>query len=326
MKSLVTGSNGFIGSHLVEHLIKKEHHVRCLIRKSSNLQWIHDLPVTFVYGDVTDLNSLLPAVKDVDFVFHLGGTVRAKTENGFYHVNYDGTKNLLDACCQQSPNLKKFIFISSQAAVGPNSEKKPFKEHDSPQPISIYGKSKLKAEQAVLEYQQFFPVTIIRPPSVYGPRDDDILEMFKYVNMGFKLLLGMKDKYISLIHVHDLVQGIILAVETAHTNGEIYFLTNDEYYSINEIETAMAHAMNKRTINIRVPEFLIDVYAAVSEFFARITGSVALVNKDKALEMKQRYWLVDNTKAKADLGFYPTISLEQGIRETFEWYKKCNWL
>lgn len=326
MNALVTGSNGFIGSHLVEQLIQHHYEVSCLIRRTSNLRWIRGLPVKFINGDITDFNSLVPAVKNMDYVFHLGGVVRAKNEQEFYQANYEGTENLLRACQQKNPDLKKFIFLSSQAAVGPGFDKIPLQESDPPRPISIYGKSKLKAEQAVLEYGPYFPVTIIRPPSVYGPRDDDILEIFKYVKRGIKSMPGMKDKFVSLIHVRDLVDGIILVAESEKSTGQIYFLANPKIHSILEFETEIAHAMNKKTITIRVPEFLIDFYAYVNELHSKMTDKIAIVNKDKALEMKQRYWLVDSTKARNELRFVTRISLEEGIRETLLWYRQNKWL
>ena len=180
MKALITGSNGFIGSHLAERLLNHDYQVKCLVRKTSNLRWIKDLPVEVVYGDIADLNSLLPSVAGVDYVFHLSGALRANNENEFYRINQGGTKNLLEACRQQNPNLKRFVCVSTQAAAGPSIDGIPLTESDDPHPISIYGKSKQLGEQVVLEFQKFFPVTIIRPPIVYGPRDDDFLEAFEY--------------------------------------------------------------------------------------------------------------------------------------------------
>lgn len=326
MKALVTGSNGFIGSHLVEYLLEKGHSVRCLIRKTSNLQWIKHLPVEFVYGDVTNSESLPKVVEGMDYIFHLGGTVRARDEDGFLRVNHRGTKNLLDACIQHNGGIKRFLFASSQAAAGPAVSKTPVKESDEPNPISMYGRSKRVAEREVMEYADRLPVTIVRPPSVYGERDDDILELFKYVNMGVKLLVGKDDKYLSLIHVRDLVRGIYLAVTSDKSIGEIYFLTNMDHYTTDQIETQIAAVLGKKTITIRFPEFLIDFYAFVSESIARLRNSVALVNKDKALEMKQPFWLVDGAKAKAHLGFESEIPFPDGIRSTAEWYNDNGWM
>jgi len=326
MNSLVTGSNGFIGSHLVEMLLQKNHDVTCLIRKTSNLQWIHKLPVHFLYGDVTDFDSLKPVVKGKDYIFHLGGSLRSKTEQGFYRVNYNGTLNLLNACKQNPVPLKKFIYVSSQAAAGPAPTTVPLKESDTPQPISRYGKSKLKAEQAVQNFNCHFPITIIRPPAVYGPHDDDILEIFKFVKWGIKPIIGKNDKFISLIHIKDLINGILLTIDNSTANGQTYFLANDPIYSIIEIQSEIEKTMHKRAIKIRVPEVLLDIYAFLSEFFSKLTNTIALVNRDKALELKQQFWLVDNSKAKHELGFVPEISLSEGIKQTYNWYRKQGWL
>ncbi|MBN1155633.1 NAD(P)-dependent oxidoreductase [candidate division KSB1 bacterium] len=326
MKSLVTGSNGFIGSHLVDYLLTKGHQVRCLVRKTSNLQWIHHLPVEFVYGDITATETLPPAVEGVDYVFHLGGTVRVAHESEFLRINHGGTINLLKACAEFNPQLKRFVFASSQAAAGPSNSMTPVRECDEAKPISRYGRSKRVAEEAVLDFAEKIPATIVRPPSVYGERDDDFLELFNYVNRGIKMLVGRGDKYISLIYIGDLVRGIYSAALSERSIGEIYFLTDMKPHSSNEIETEIARALNKKPFTIRFPELLIDLYAFVGETMARMRGRVAIVNKDKALEMKQSYWLVDGSKAKSHLDFKTEMSLEAGMKKTAQWYIEQGWL
>lgn len=326
MISLVTGSNGFIGSHLVEFLLKKNHDVQCLVRKTSNLQWIEHLPVKFLYGDITQYDSLCSAIQDSDYVFHLGGIVRARTENDFYRINVQGTENLVDACLRSTSHLCKLIFVSSQAAAGPSPTKRKLKESDFPSPLSLYGQSKLQAERAILGAKDEIPVTIVRPPSVYGPRDDDILEMFRFVKRRIKPQLGFKKKYLSLIHVSDLVEGIYRASQTPVTDGEIYHLANNEIITISDFLSEIETAMNNKALPVKIPAIAIDIYAQVSELFARFNKTIALVNKDKALEMKQDYWLLDNEKAKHDLNFEPRISLSEGIRMTYQWYRDNGWL
>jgi nucleoside-diphosphate-sugar epimerase len=326
MNSLVTGSNGFIGSHLVEKLIAENHHVRCLVRKTSNLQWIEHLPAKLVYGDITHYESLSSAVQEIDYIFHLGGTVRARMKDDFFQINVRGTENLINACLNTNQNIKKFVFISSQAAAGPSPEKRKLRESDTPTPISLYGYSKLQAEKLVLNLKNEIPITIIRPPSVYGPRDDDILEMFRFVKHGIKPQLGFKEKYLSLIHVSDLVDGIYRASRTTISDGEIYHLANNGMVTIPDFLSEIEYAMNKKALPVKIPVFIIDIFAQFSELFARFNNTIALVNKDKALEMKQDYWLLDNEKAKHDLNFEPRISLSEGIRMTLEWYKTHGWL
>ncbi len=326
MKVLITGGSGFIGSHLLERLLNHNYHIKCLIRENSNLRWIKNLPVEFVYGDVCDFNSLLPIVQNVDYIYHLGGILRTNTESDYFHVNHEGTKNLLTACSQLNPNLRRFIYISSQAAAGPSVDGIPLTENDPPQPISCYGKSKQLAELTVLEFQKFFPVTIIRPPVVYGPRDDDTLEVFKYIKFGIKPLLGNQEKIISLIHVHDLVRGIQIAAEHQNAKNEIFFIANKKGYRWIEVIDAIAQVMDKKALTIRFPEFVLDLAASLNEQVTNIFKSAAIINRDKAVEMKQSYWLVDASKAEQKLGFVPEILLEKGLKETYHWYRLQGWL
>lgn len=326
MNVLITGSNGFIGSHLVERLLKQKYRVICLVRETSDLRWNKDLPVEFVYGDFTDSSSFLLLISDVGYIYHLGGILRAHNESEFFRVNYEGTKNLLEACRQHNSVLKRFVYISSQAAAGPSLNGIPLKEADPPKPISAYGRSKQLAEQAVLDFQSFFPITIIRPPVVYGPRDDDFLGVFKCIKFGIKPLIGNQEKIVNLINVNDLVRGIVLAAEHPNAENEIFFMANQKGYSWIEVEDAIARVMDKRALTIHFPEFALDVVANLSEQVANIFKNATIINRDKAVEMKQSYWLVDCSKAKRKLGFVPEIPLEQGLEETYHWYRLQGWL
>lgn len=325
MRALVTGSNGFIGSHLVEKLLEKNYEVRCLVRKTSNLRWIKNLPVEFVYGDVTQKETLMPAVENVDIVFHLGGLVRALSWEGFYRVNAQGTKNLLDACAERAKNLRRFMYVSSQAVVGPSRSERKIRENDTPMPVSLYGKSKLEAEKIVWDFKKIFAVTILRPPSVFGPRDDDILEIFKYIKWHIKPQVGIKKRKLSIIYIEDLIRGIIMAAESAKGENQIFFLTA-EPCEWSEFEDSIAEVMGRKAIPIIVPEIAVDVAAFFGEIKAKVSRKPALLNKDKAHEMKEQFWLVDGSKAKEILGFEPSIALREGIFRTYRWYREQGWL
>ena len=136
MKVLVSGSNGFIGSHLVENLLKRGHYVRCLVRKSSNLTYIKTLDVDFVYGELNNEISLYPAVRDTDCIFHLAGVVKARDQEGYFQGNFNTTQNLINAARTCGSDKQKFIFVSSLAAAGPASSNIPLLETNTPNPIS----------------------------------------------------------------------------------------------------------------------------------------------------------------------------------------------
>lgn len=326
MRVLITGSNGFIGSHLVEKLLSKGYEVFCLVRKTSNLKWIQHLPVNFIYGDVVDYLSLIPAVENMDYIYHAGGIVRAKSENEFNRVNCEGTKNLLKACRQFNPNIKRFTFISSQAAAGPSFDGSPLKESETPHPISAYGRSKLKAENEVMQYADIFPVTIIRPPSVYGRRDTDVFVIFKTLKFGLKPVVGFGEQKISMIHIDDLVRGICLATEHDKAQNQNFFMADPVNYVWLDVLNLMSRVMGKKAMVIRVPPVFLNAMALLNEKSSRIFNYEAVLNVDKAREMRQRDWLISNEKAEELLSFKPEIELEDGLKETVAWYRNHGWL
>jgi nucleoside-diphosphate-sugar epimerase len=172
MVTLVTGSTGFVGQHLVKKLlIDERRQVKCLARKNSNISILKEIGAEIVFGDVTDRESLKNAIADVDVVYHTAGHI----ENGFrqpydklYQINVEGTHNLLEASSKQ--NVKKFVYFSSMAAVGVRTVEELVNEEITCQPDTQYGKSKFEAETVVAKYYQEIglPAIIIRPPMIYG--------------------------------------------------------------------------------------------------------------------------------------------------------------
>ena len=161
MKVLLTGATGFVGSHIVEELISNKHDIIAIIRKSSNLKWIKDYPVQFEYCSLNDVETLSKIVSSVDVIVHCAGVVRALNWDGYYNTNVIGTQNLVQAALKNKDNIKKFIYISSQAAMGPSQTENPKLLTETENPVSNYGKSKLLAEQEVKKLEWQIPYTII---------------------------------------------------------------------------------------------------------------------------------------------------------------------
>lgn len=326
MKAFITGATGFVGSFLTESLLKKNYEVRCLVRKTSNLRWIADLDVECHYGSLNDKNSLLSAVKNCDVIYHVAAVTNALTEADYFTSNFTGTKNLVDACLESNNQLSKFIHISSQAAAGPSPTITPIDETYPPSPVTFYGKSKLAAEEYVLEHKNKLNITVLRPPAVYGPRDTDILEFFRTVKKGIIPKMEGKDKYLSLIHVKDLVNGIILAAESEKSAGEIYFITSNKPHSWEEISRITLKILQKKGINIPVPISILKAVAWMGEGIASFTKKPVLMNQQRVIDIKQDFWTCSGNKAKSDFGFSAEIALENGIRETLVWYQENKWL
>lgn len=326
MKVLLTGATGFIGSFLAEYFLEKGYEVRCLVRTSSNLQWIADLDIECHYGSLEDPESLRRGLMDVDYVFHLAGLTKAISQDAFNRANVIGTKNLLQVILEHNIKLKRFVYISSQAAAGPSPTIEPIDEQSTPAPITPYGRSKLDAENLVLSVWKRIPFTIVRPPAVYGPRDKDVLEFFKAANLGVIPKLGANEKYVSLIHVKDLVRGIFLAGVRKKAENKIYFIANAQPYSWETIARITLQVLQKKALRIPVPNLVLDGLSRISEGISKITATPSILNRQRVAELKQEYWVCSPKKAKSDFKFEAKINLEDGIRETIAWYKEKKWL
>jgi dihydroflavonol-4-reductase len=326
MTTLVTGASGFIGSHLVDHLLKKGHTVRCLLRSTSSTEWLRNLPIEIVYGDLFTQDALQNAVRGVDYVYHSAGLTKAKEKGAYFRANTEGTKNLLEAVVHEAPHLKRFVLISSQTAAGPSPTKVPINESAMPHPITTYGKSKLAAEEACRRVHPQIPCTIVRPPAVYGPRDKDVFEFFNTMNKGLQPMVGFHEKYVSLVHVTDLARGILMAGESDKATGETYFIGSDEIYGWRTVGDVTRGVLGKNALRLRIPEGGVYLISTFAELFSIFSSSPALINFEKARDMVQDYWTCDSSKARRDFGYSQEISLKDGIGETVAWYRNQGWL
>ncbi len=320
MKALVTGATGFIGSHLTDALVKKGFAVTCLVRSTSNLQYLEDLNVRLVTGNCSRIESLYEAVADVDYVFHLAGLTKARSEADFSDANVRGTGNMLEAVLKKNTAVKRFVYISSLAAAGPSSDGVPLKEGCTPVPVSFYGKSKLKGEQLVLERRHDIPVVVIRPPAVYGPRDRDMLVFFKLVKAGIAPVWGPCSY--SFIYIEDLIHGILLSALDENSGGETFFMSDGDIYSSDDVINAIADAVEKRPIKLKVPGFMMSVAGLISGR----SGRPSIINCDKLRELKHSHWVCDASKAVERLKFEPQVKIKEGVRWTADWYRIHQWL
>lgn len=324
-KVLVTGANGFIGSHLVDRLISEDVSVRCLVRKTSNLQWLNHPKLELAYGELNDSSSLEKAASDVDVVFHLGGRTKAATRDEYFQANASGTVNLLQAVLKQSKNLKRFVYVSTQAAAGPSRDGNPVRESDIPHPVTAYGKSKLAGEQAVLEASSRLPVTIVRAPSVFGPRDKDMFNLFKIIHSGIRPRLGWRPRLLSILFVEDLIEGLMLAAQKMEALAQVYFLNTEDSVSWHSLNATIAQTSGKKTIPVIVPvsAFLFFVY--VNDAICGLLGKQTIMNRSKIPEFLPRYWIADGSKARRELGFVSKYGLNLSVQKTMDWYKNNGW-
>jgi len=324
--AVVTGANGFVGSHLVDNLLSKNFEVRCIVRKSSNLQWLEGKDLKIFNCGLFDKNGLQEAFKNVNYIFHIAGVVKAKDEAGYLKGNVEATKTLLEVAAEMNSKLKKFVVVSSQTVSGPARKGIPVTEVMEPNPLTTYARSKLKQEQLTLSYKDVFPVTICRAPAIYGERDTEIFIYFQVFNRGLTTMIGFDKKELSLLHVVDLAEGLYLAAVSENSNGEIYFISSEKFYNWDEVGQVTAKVLGKKALKIRIPHFIVFTIAAIAQFFAMFSSKPATLNIEKAKDLVQSYWICDTSKAMKELGYRQKISIEEGIRRTCDWYKKMKWI
>ncbi|CUT05588.1 NAD-dependent epimerase/dehydratase family protein [Candidatus Kryptobacter tengchongensis] len=318
MKALVTGGTGFIGSHLVDELLRRGYDIRCIVRDTSNLKWLDGKNVEILKGSLFDTDFLKKAIKDVDYVYHIAGVTKGKNYQDYYRGNVETTRNLLNASLENQ-KLKKFILASSLAAVGPGDDAIPVDETREYKPITSYGRSKAEAEKLALSFKDKLPITIVRPPSVYGPRDTYTFELFKYVKFGFLPAVLPDEQILSLVYVSDLVDGFILAGESDEATGKVYFISDERIYTWKEIETAVLKAIDKKVIRLKIPPMILYSVSFVSELVFKLQGKASPLNLEKIKDIRQKNWACSIEKAKKELGYKPKVSLEDGMR-LMKWF------
>ena len=328
--AFVTGGTGFVGSHLVEELLRRGvDEVRCLVR--SDPKWLADLDVTTVRGDLSDVEALWTALDGVTHVYHVAGLTRAPDWEPFYRVNVKGTLNLLGAIKHAAPDVERVLLTSSLAAVG-RCDAPPATEDAPLRPVSRYGRSKAQMEDALHDahdmttsYGDTPPLTVVRPSAVYGPRDRDILDFFQAVKRHVCPVVG-GDSSVSLVHVRDLVDGMIDASLAPDAEGETFLLGSERPYAWEEIKRATTDALNTWAVTVPVPGPLIGAVGAAAEAWGRLTDTYPPLNREKAREIRYACTTCSSEKAQRTFGYAPSMSLDEGVASTLTWYENEGWL
>jgi nucleoside-diphosphate-sugar epimerase len=328
MRVLVTGGTGFIGSHFVDRLLRDGHHVRCLVRPTSDRRWLTGKPVELVECDrIGDPVAARQVVGDAELVFHGLGTLIARNLQAYRQVNVEPVRHLLDACVQ-SGSVRRFVLVGSHGAAGPNRQAgERISEKDPCHPVSDYGRSKLEAEQVTAEYRGRVPYTIVRLSAVYGPRDVNFLRFFKSAyHRGTVLQLGRQPKAVSLGYVRDVVEGICLAATAQKALNQTYFLSGGEACSVQDLRDAMTAAMGRKVEVRVVPNLVVRALMLWADVRGRLLRRDVLLSRDRLATMFHPWWVCDISRARAELGYSPAVSLAEGVRETYDWYRENGWL
>jgi len=325
LKVLLTGANGFVGSHILDVLLAAGIPTAVLLRPGSSRLFLnHHLPTLEVRtGSITEPQTLGAGLAGITHVIHCAGCTKAVRASGFYEVNRLGTRNLVEAIRVQ-PAVERLIHISSLAVSGPATPANPAQESDTPRPISIYGRSKLAAETEVRTHSHI-PTTIIRPPAVYGPRDQGFLPLFKAVNRHL-LPRPSSRQALSLVYARDLAQAVAACLTNPAAEGRTYFVSSPEIVTARAIGEVIASQSGRWTLPCPLPSWALWPVCLAQEIAARMTGKPRLLNLQKFAELRAPGWVCDPSLLKAAIGFECSTTLKQGVAETLNWYREQRWL
>lgn len=316
---LVTGATGFTGGHLVRALVEDGYQVRSIVRSSSKAAGLPQ-GVDVREADITNPLEVARAMEGVGTVYHLAAAYREARheEKGYWRVNVGATRNLLEAAT--AAGVGRFVHCSTVGVHGhianpPANEAAPYAPGDA------YQRTKCEAEIMALAYakESGLPLTVARPTAIYGPGDTRLLKMFRMIAKGTFVMLGKQDIYYHMVYVDDLIQGLKLLGSHSAAIGEVFILGGDRYYPLQTIAGKIADLLSVRRPWLRLPASPFQLAGSLCEAICLPLGVEPPIYRRRVdFFTKSRAFSID--KARAVLGYHPSVPLETGLRRTLDWY------
>jgi len=322
----LTGGSGFLGSHVADTLLAAGHRVRVAVRPGSSRQWLADKPLEIVVVDLADSRACVAFLRGTADLVHCAGVVSGPDETSYQQGNVHPTVNLLAAAQEvwAAAEAGTFLLISSLAAHGPASLARPAVEENPNRPISAYGRSKRDAEKVVLSAPGSFRRVILRPPSLYGPRDREFLPLLKAATRGWTARLGSRMTGLSLVDGRDAADAVLALLQTTDAAG-IYFIADAQVgYDWDQIRTALSLVAGRSVRRFDVPLAVLRCAATVSSLLGREAS--LLLNPDRLRDLDTDGWVCDGGRLTRDTGFVAKRDAATGFADTLDFYRKHGWL
>lgn len=327
MSTLVTGATGFLGCALVAELVKRNQAVRILARDARKARQQFGDAVTIVVGDITDAAQVQQAVEGATIIYHLAGRLyHPSTPAAFYHETHvEGTRMLLKACLGQK-QLQCIVHASTTGVHGitgktPASEDAPFA------PTNPYEATKLEGELLALRafHEQGLPVTVARPGLVYGPGDLHLLGFFKAIKKGLFRVIDGGRALLHPVYIDDLIAALLLCAECPQAIGHSYNIAGDHHVSVRELAAAIARVLGQKLPTASIPLWLANLASDVFAVTPGMKGERAPLTRSR-VQFLTNSRIYDITRARSELGYAPTVGLEEGMKLTASWYYKHHYL
>lgn len=322
MRALVTGGTGFVGSHLIEALRRRGDDITALVRSPAKAAPLAAQGVRLVPGDLHAHDALRSALEAADVVYHLAGLVAARDDAEFRRANEEGTANLVAAAA--AAGRPRFVLVSSLAAGGPAPRGQPLTGTEPPRPVTAYGRSKLAGEEVVRASS--LPWVILRPPMVYGPRDTEVLKLFKLARFGVAPVFGRGDQELSAVFGPDLAEAIVAAGIGTRAVGKTYLPCHPDVFTSSAFARAIGAALGRDVMVLGIPEPVARGLLAAIGGAVKLTGAASVLSSEKAAEFFEPAWTGSPAELMADTGWRPQADLARGLAETASWYRKEGWL
>jgi len=330
MKTLVTGGTGFLGSHLVETLLAQGHEVRALARTTSDTSHLETTGAELVYGDIEDYDSLPPAVKGVETVFHAAGRVTpgwGKWQE-FESSIVKGTENVLKASAEAG--VSRFLYLSSHSVYGKLSCSDTPVDESAPCEVAFtrdtyYDYAKLKAEELVFDYhnQGRIKVTVIRPAMIHGIRDRmNTDRIYRHLARRIIVWPGKSNPRCAPVYASDVAELAVLAANSDKAIGQVYNVAPPGEIWFQEYCDAMIRAQGGRRLKVTMPYSLAYIFCALMEGWARLRrAKKAPYLTRSSIRFANEGQFVDGSKARMELGWEPKVSMEEGCRLYVQWWR-----
>lgn len=316
---LLTGGTGFLGSHVAELLVDAGHDLRATIRATSDTRWLDPLPVETVVADLEDPAALAAALEGVSDVVHVGGVTIATDPAVFERVNAAGTGAL--AAAAGRAGVERFVLISSLAARGPDGAEGP---------VSPYGRSKRGGEERLAELvaagEAPPAVRVLRPGGIYGPRDPDMLALFRMAARGLLILPAVEGR-LQPVHVGDVARAAVRALATADDSdpGPLP-VVDDTVHTWEDVGEALSAAVGRPTRVLRVPPAAFLAAGVAAELAAKLTRGSPAFDRRRARDLTRRSFTSGIAATTRALGWTPEVPLREGMARTVDWYRRQGWL
>jgi len=322
MKVLVTGANGFTGSHLARQLCRDGLQVRALVRPGADLALLEQAAVEVVHAEIGEDRPLDGAVAGCRVVYHVAAAYRAENipRRVFFDVNVRGTRLLLEAALRAG--VTRFVHCSTVGVQG-DIKNPPAREEDPYAPGDHYQESKVEGEELALAFhrEHGLPVAVVRPTGIYGPGDTRFLKLFRAIRKGRFVMIGSGKVLYHLTYIDDLVQGFILAGEKEAAVGQVFTIGGPGQPELNDLVHGIAAAVHASPPRLRVPVWPVWAAGLLCEFACKPFGiQPPLYRRRVDFFRKERGF--DIGKARRLLGYQPQIALADGLRRTADWYRE----